>query len=517
MPEPPRTILSVRPSTAVVTGATYRVDTAAAFEAALRQARPGDEIVLTAGKTFIGNFTLPWKAPTGWITICSSELKKLPLDGVRVAPQDAAAMPKIVSPNDRPALTAAPAAGFYRLVGLEITQADNVGYNYGLVEIGAPPNHPDRIPRGFILDRLYIHGRPNAALKRGVGLNGAAIVVANCYIADCHVEGQDAQAIGGFSGPGPFKIINNYLEGSGENVMFGGADPVLSDLVPSDIEIRGNHFSKPLSWRKQEPAFAGRAWTVKNLLEFKNARRVVVEGNVLEYSWVHGQVGFALLITPRNQGGKAPWSTVEDLAFVNNIVRHCSSGIAIAGEDDNHRSQTTKRVLIRNNLFEEINPTRWGGDGRLIQLTSPRQPAEDIVIERNTFLHSGRGNTFITMGGRGKVARGLIVRDNIATRGQYGIHGDGKAGAIVALDAFCDGYVLTGNLIVGAGGDKGWPTGNHFVPTLDAVGFQNPAAGDYSLKPDSPWRSRGAHGGPIGADMEALRKATARAVSGGRD
>ena len=27
-----------------------------------------------------------------------------------------------------------------------------------------------------------------------------------------------------YNGPGPYKIANNYLEGSGENVVIGGAD-----------------------------------------------------------------------------------------------------------------------------------------------------------------------------------------------------------------------------------------------------------------------------------------------------
>jgi hypothetical protein len=49
-------------------------------------------------------------------------------------------------------------------------------------------------------------------------------------------------------------------------------------VVPSDIEIRGNHFRKPLSWRMEDPSYAGTLWTVKNLLELKSARRVLIEG-----------------------------------------------------------------------------------------------------------------------------------------------------------------------------------------------------------------------------------------------
>ena len=44
------------------------------------------------------------------------------------------------------------------------------------------------------------------------------------------------------NGSGPFLIQNNYLEGAGENVIFGGGDPSIANLVPSDIQILGNTF-----------------------------------------------------------------------------------------------------------------------------------------------------------------------------------------------------------------------------------------------------------------------------------
>ena len=50
-----------------------------------------------------------------------------------------------------------------------------------------------------------------------------------------------------------------------------GADPTIKDLVPSDIEIRRNHLAKPLAWKAGEPAYEGRKWSVKNLLELKEA------------------------------------------------------------------------------------------------------------------------------------------------------------------------------------------------------------------------------------------------------
>ena len=48
-------------------------------------------------------------------------------------------------------------------------------------------------------------------------------------------------------------------------------------------------------------------YTVNNLLEFKAGRRVLVTGNTFENNPAKSQNGYALLITPRNNGA-APWS-----------------------------------------------------------------------------------------------------------------------------------------------------------------------------------------------------------------
>ena len=84
--------------------------------------------------------------------------------------------------------------------------------------------------------------------KRGVTLHGSRLAVIDSSLAEFKDQTQDTQAIESWNGPGPFKIVNNHLEGAAENILFGGADPSVPNLVPSDIEIRGNHIIKPLSW-----------------------------------------------------------------------------------------------------------------------------------------------------------------------------------------------------------------------------------------------------------------------------
>src|SRR5881396_180805 len=349
------------------------------LQAALAAAHPGDVLELPAGATFIGNFVLPSKPGSEWITIRSSAHERLPPSGSRVSPSDATLMPKIVSPNAAPALTTASKAARYRIIGIEVTTTSPVNSN--LVRLEAPrQNSLDRIPTDILIDRCYIHGTPAGSVRRGIVLNGARLAVVGSYLSDFHDRGADSQAITGWNGPGPFQIVNNYLEAAGENVMFGGADPAIDHLVPADIEIRGNHFDKPLSWKPGEPGFGGIAWVVKNLLELKNAQRVLVEGNVLEHAWDGWHQGQAVVFTPRNQDGRAPWSVVADVTFRHNKVRHAGGGFNILGRDDTFPSgsRLTERIVIRDNVLEDVSAARWGHNGWLYQIdaTDPNPPPD---------------------------------------------------------------------------------------------------------------------------------------------
>ena len=199
---------------------------------------------------FRGNFTLPKKTQAGWIVIKSSSAS-LPPPGVRVSPAHATAMPKLISPNGAPVMLTAQGAKGYRFVGIEFTLAPNVKTARQIIAFGGMQSSLADIPADLILDRCYIHGHAAANVFRGVLLNSASSIVVNSHISEIHVAGYDSQAILGYNGPGPFKIVNNYLEAAGENIMFGGGDPRIAGLVPSDIEIRYNHLFKPLRWRRE--------------------------------------------------------------------------------------------------------------------------------------------------------------------------------------------------------------------------------------------------------------------------
>jgi hypothetical protein len=485
------------------TGATTLVPAGGKLQEVLNAANPGDTIQLQAGATFVGPITLPVKSGSGCITIrTSAPDSALPPAGERISPTYASVLPKIVSPGlNQHALKTAYGAHHYKIIGVEITKKDEAAFVSQLVEFGdGLMTSLAQVPHHIELDRVYVHGLPNSHLKFCVLLNSAATTVMNSHISDCKIVGFDSQAIGGWSGPGPFRIINNFLEGAGENVMFGGADPRIPNLVPSDIEIRGNLISKPLTWKISDPSYAGTPWQVKNLLELKNARRVLIDGNIFEYSWVHAQVGYGIMLTVRNQSNTAPWSVTEDITFTNNIIRYTANGIGLSGLDSNYTSQPTRRVLIKNNLFLDIGNAKWGGGGRLFQLSNG--PA-DVTIENNTAFQTSQ----VVYAAGALPASNFIFRNNIMPHNTYGVFGDGAGIGFATLGKYFPGYQFVKNVLIKNAFTANYPSDNFNAATIEAVGFTNIGADDYSLSPTSPYNNAGTNGADIGVDWAKLQGA----------
>jgi hypothetical protein len=488
-------------------GRTIMVKGGGNLQAALDSAAQGDVISLEAGATFTGSFTLPAKARTDnkWIIIRSSVADdKLPQPGTRVSPSDATMMAKIATANAEPALRTAPGAHHYRFIGIEIQAAPAASINYGLILLGDggdSQNTVESIPHDLIIDRCYIHGNQTGNLRRGVTLNSARAAIIDSYISDCHEVGADSQAICGWNGPGPFKITNNYLEGAGENFMLGGADPHVKNLVMSDIEFRRNYCSKPLTWKANHPTFAGKRWSIKNLFELKNARRVIVDGNVFENTWLDAQVGFAILFTPRNQEGTAPWSVVEDVSFTNNIVRHAAGGVNIMGRDDNNSSEQTNRIAIKNNLFEDIGGQQWGGsgNGRFLQITETNH----VLVDHNTIIHTGNIITAY-----GKPNANFVFTNNLMLHNEYGVIGDNSSVGNITINQYFPGCVFKKNVIAG-GRNSIYPADNFFPATINDAKFADQSKGNYRLSASSPYKNAGTDGKSIGCDMEEMKAATA--------
>ena len=475
---------------------------------ALNRARAGDTILLERGATYVGNFILPARDDgRRVVTVRTEGDAGLPADGERIAPEAAAPLAKLRSPNGSPALATAPGARGWRLSLLEFeANRDGAGDIIALGDGSSSQNTIERAPSGLTLDRLYIHGDPARGQKRGVALNAGETSIAGCYISDIKAIGQDSQAIGGWNGPGPYVIENNYLEAAGENVMFGGADPSIPQLTPSRIVVRNNVLSKPLAWKEA----GAPKWQIKNLFELKNARGVVVEGNLMERSWQQAQSGYAVLFTVRNQDGGCPWCQVEDVQFRGNLVRDVAAGVQILGTDPVHPSRQTNAIVVRDNVFDGIDREAWGGDGYFVLLSdAPR----DITIDHNTIVQGASGGIFKIAHG---VTTGLSLTNNIASHGDYGIIGRDHGIGNDSIRTYLPGAAITRNVIAG-GNESVYPPGN-FFPRVDELRtqFADFAGHDYRLVPRSAWSRAATDGRALGADLSRAPIVTARKKGAGR-
>jgi hypothetical protein len=461
-------------------GPIIQLDKSGDLQAAINRAKPGDTIILQAGAIYTGPFTLPVKSGSEYITIQSSRVNELP-EGARVSPSQSELFAKLQSAEKSAAVVKTqPGAHHYKFVGIEFSTADENVVVHDLLRFGEATTQTtlDAAPHHLVVDRSYIHGFPSQEVQRGVSLNSAETTISNSYISDVHGKGYDTQAICGWNGPGPFKIINNYLEGSGENIMFGGSDPSIPNLVPSDIEIRQNYVFKPLSWKEGHPSYGGRHWSVKNLFELKSARRVTIDGNVFENNWVDAQAGSAILFTVRNQDGKAPWSTIEDVTFTNNVLKNSPSAINLLGKDNLQPSQRAARIKISNNFFTGISGTFLTINGYL-----------DATLSNNTHIQGG--NIMILYG---DPSPGFVYENNVTIRDPkgYGVKGDSTGEGTIALGQFTPSAVFRNNVIVGANASQ-YPKDNFYPASVAEVGFVAPENGDFRLSPHSRYKQAGAN------------------------
>jgi hypothetical protein len=353
-------------------------------------------------------------------------------------------MATLMAPGgNAPALQTAPGAHNYRLVGLNITAAPSVSQMTSLVNLGDGSSAQNTLaaqPHDIVIDRSYIHGSASLDLRRGVALNSASSAVVNSTISDIHSAASDAQAICGWNGTGPYLIENNDLEASGENVMFGGADPSIPNALPSDITIRGNTFYKPSSWKG--------VWEVKNLLELKLGQRVLVENNVFNNVWADAQTGFAINIKSTDQDGSAPWANTSNVTIRNNLIENAVSGVSVAAAPDPNPARPTSNVAITGNTFAHIGGGAGAPDGTLFQILGSGGAIDNLTIADNKALTGVDGlNTTVSFDGAPTTH--FAFTGNTLMEGAYGFKGSGASPGQGTLQAFAPGAVFAGNTLIG--------------------------------------------------------------------
>lgn len=531
------------------------------LQAALNNSSCGDTIEVQPGATFSGVFSFPAKGcdDNHWIIVrTAAPDSALPPEGTRITPCYAGVdslpgrppfncattqnvMAKLVmnATGGSGPIVFASGAAHYRLIGLEITRQQGASVVNSLASVAAKGTM-DHI----VFDRVWMHGTAQAETTRGVELGGSTFIsIIDSFFTDFHcvsITGScgDSQAIYGGIGDspmGPYRIVNNFLEASGENILFGGGS---ATVAPADIEIRRNHMFKPLTWMKGQPGYVGgvdgNPFIVKNLFELKNAQRVLLDGNIMENSWGgFTQVGFAILLTPKNQAGGnggnlCPDCQVTDVTIRNVMISHVAAGMQIANglSDNGGAARAGARHSIHDVIIDDIDGVKYGGPGEFAQVSmGPGAPVlQDVTINHVTafppsMLFMIGDETDINPRMKSFVFTNSIVNAGAAPVWSTGLGGTANCAVhdvpFTTFNACFEPYTFASNAIVASpwtSPTAKWPSGNFFPAAVTAVQFANyngGNGGDYHLRNFSPFKGAGTDGKDLGADVDTLNSAIA--------
>jgi len=316
-------------------------------------------------------------------------------------------------------------------------------------------------PRTFVED-CTLNGSP-LTQHRGILCNTEGCRILSTRILNIFMS-NDTQAIAGFAGTKDLIVSDCELEASGENIMFGGDTTPSDDAIPNGILIRNSHLFKNPSWRADTNAGC------KNLFELKECRNLLMEGCNLEYSFVDGQIGYGIVLSVRNQYGRSPWATIQNITIQDNNLSHMAGGLSILGRDDTvkngvrYPSVTMNNVLVRKNNFTDIDPSKYGNNGRTVFVSGG---PINLSLEENYFdganlsqamIFDRCGDPYL------EKSENLRVIKNRFVEGYYGMMAqDGPGLGEVAINFAAPGYNWTENVVKKSGfRNIKWPTSTIF-------------------------------------------------------
>jgi hypothetical protein len=519
----------------VVTGTSWPVHAGGNLQTVLNGVRCGDEVVIDAGALFTGNFMTPLiDCPTTPVLVRSASIGSLP-PGVQVLQSQASLMPTVTTPNDLSVLGFAQGTSGWYFAGINFTVTLGVQDLWNLITLSDRATAVSQLPSNVTFDRVLVHGNDQMCV-RGFLADAVNFALINSQVYDFINTTQDTQAVLAYNSPGPFLIANNYLEATGENIMFGGGGtPTIPGNIPSDITVRLNNLNKLAAWYHQ-PAPCGAAgqaacYDVKNNFECKDCQRVLVDSNIMSYAVAQGQGECAIL-------NIFSGFSAFDVTFSNNLCQYAAGGFSVNG----FATTSTARVLLRNNLMQGISP-KWGDvAGNSLEVAGPTL---DLTIDHNTCINSGTNavSKSAYIGDQPPSTNiGFSLTNNIGG-GPLTADGDNP---LMVLEDFPIGANLSYDVFVGDTWPQGcvgcnpeglpYPAANHFFEATSTatppgnpapcnypggvssaclplnwalVGFVDFAAGNYVLASTSPYHHGGSDGADIGANVTAVFAAIA--------
>jgi hypothetical protein len=579
--------------TIVVPTGSDPVANGTAFQDALLAAQCGDTIVLQAAgvyqtaQLFMGSngpagypFILPNKGDCAgnWITVESSAKDSLPAG--RVDPTHAPLMPKVVTATNAPAIEAGLNANYYRLDGLQITNTTSVAAQGGHTPtlVAGPTYNPvNTHPHHISIERSLIHPieeetNPTSNYRsatRGVNIEGAEIT-----LKDSHVYGFtgwyagtnmmiDSEAILVVAGPGPYHIVNNFLEAWFNNIFTGGGGAPTENtamVTASDLTHATLSHTNNLTIGDYVAFEVPGYFNTSGVFTTRTTGRVdAINGNELTFTPVspdsnslnppsgiaqwNGRMLTGIEIRGNTLNKRAGWEvyglcksfyavksaaalTIIGNKFIDGPGGCNAFGITARNQTGETPWTTVKDVTVESNLF-------WRTGVMMLALTDDQHtvvPGRNITVRNNlfagrstyTFLmtqggenvtvthNTIRGNTNSMVFGMGAPQSRVTFKDNLLNSGSYWVNCaiDGQVQTCwPGIDKQKNLIVYTSDWV------PSYAATDFIAPNVASVGFENVAGCDSGgvsgckLAGTSPYRFVGSDGKDPGADIDELNAA----------
>lgn len=508
------------------------------------------QIVLPQGATYTLSSALiaKPKVDSNWIVVRSAGTSDAswPAPNVRVGPAQSSLMAKIqVTSGSHSVLRTQLGVSVqrYKFWGIEFYSSQDES-GVGLVALGDSggedgsaaaglyQDSESKAPKYWIFDQVYVHADPSASKEciRGFYLHSSEATVSNSTIDEIKGSGGQNQSAGvaTLNGNGPVMVLNNYVAATGENIFTGGAMTTIAAIAPR-YTVWGNHIVKHAKWDERETSSYigdganGDHWDIENLLEFKTAEQSIIDGNVLDRSWVQGtQAGEALIFNSVVGGGtgrKMDWLQISNNKFLN-----VGQGVILRPRD------TTPGVVGRWFLFENdlfyktgqiLDSAYRGSDGKGFRPFGPIGLWLNHVTIDSLSTPFDMTTASEAPGGVGKLQEVFIFNSHFR-HNEYGIWGSafGTQGFINMAGE----YDMLENSLVGLDASTvataaHYPSGGgtNIYTITDAnytSQFANYAAGDLTIVSGSASYNAGTDGKSHGVDASALSAATAGVSTG---
>ena len=458
------------PADLVARACTVSPRSSAELGAEILRARGGTTLCLTPGESYPGTFTVPARADndTGWVVLRTAPSVAPLLPGERLTPTVATQLAKLVGPGTEvgSVLRFGMRARKWLVESVEVT-ADSSGTQgpVALIVIGTNGERTIAdLPTDIVLSHVFVHGAERQHVRRAIAANGGAMTLVDSWCENIHARGFDSQCWATWGGAGPILIENNHLSAGSENIVFGGADPSVSNLVPTDVTIRRNYLFKPTAWINQ-------GWNVKNLLESKAAARVLVEHNVFDGQWHDQAAGHAaVVLKSTSQDGRCPSCSTSDWTIRGNLFRNVATPFSLGGRADQHvtgrTDSTNRRFSIVENWIEptQVEPFTAPNRGAIIFVAEN----DEVEFRRNVMEGSQgvvAGAIFDITAGT-YAARNMAFSSNIWPRGEYGFFTSGVSEGLRAWQAGASGKSSWANNSLLGNSAAEYPVGTTWHPTL---------------------------------------------------